>query len=260
MRVLPFVLLAAMAGCAPVSNDAVQPPTVPDTTGDAALTGYRWTLEDANVGGRRVDALFPGEDHALTLLFADGRVSTAGGCNGMSGAYRIDADGRLAVGPLRATMKACAEPLMRADRALSELLSKPLAFAVQESMPPRLQLRAADGGTSTWVGEQTPEARYGSAGERVFLEVAPERVACNHPLIPDHRCLRVREIGYDEAGIKQRIGEWQPLYQEIEGFTFVEGERKVLRLTKFRRDPAPADASSVVYVLDMVVESERVAR
>ena len=126
--------------------------------------------------------------------------------------------------------------------------------------PPRLQLRASDGAVSTWVGEQTAEARYGSVGERVFMEVAPQRVACPHPLIPDHRCLHVRELAYGDDGARQRTGEWEFLYEEIEGFTFVEGERKVLRLKKFRRDPAPADASSIVYVLDMVVESENVGR
>src|SRR5260221_5276107 len=31
----------------------------------------------------------------------------------------------------------------------------------------------------------TAQTQYGSAGERIFLEVAPQRTACNHPLIKD---------------------------------------------------------------------------
>jgi hypothetical protein len=116
---------------------------------------------------------------------------------------------------------------------------------------------STSGETSSWTGEATAQTRYGGPGETVFLEIAPQRIACNHPLIPSHSCLQAREIRYAANGVKlSPPGEWQPLYEGIEGFEFREGERKVLRLKKFKRDPAPADASSVAYVLDMVVESE----
>ncbi len=264
--------MLALCACAPVepssgspavdalSSATSTPPagTKPaPQTGDA-LGGYRWTLQDANsADGARIDALFP-PGRTLTLEFAQGRVSGSGACNRLSGGYGIE-DGQLRAGGLAATKMACGAPLMQADSALSALLAKPLSFSIQESMPPRLQLRAPDGAVSTWIGEPTAEARHGGEGERVFLEVAPQRVPCSHPLIPDHRCLQVREIAFDDAGIKQSPGPWQPMYEEIEGFTFREGERTVLRLKKYRRANPPADASANAYVLDMVVESERVA-
>jgi len=194
----------------------------------------------------------------LTLDFADGRVSVSGGCNGQRGGYDA-ADGKLAVGRMLSTQMACAAPLMDADTAIAALLAQPQQWQVEDTAPPRLRLVAADGSTSTWTGDATAETRYGGEGETVFMEVAPQRVDCHHPLMPDDRCLQVREIRYDDKGIKQPPGAWEAFYGDIEGFAFREGERKVLRLKKFdRRDPVPADASSAAYVLDMVVESEQV--
>ena len=245
---------------APTAPVAATPPadTNPPTTDSAMLAGYRWKLESAtDAQGKRIDALFPGGDRALALNFEGGRVGVSGGCNRLGGTYAVDAQNQLKVASLQSTLMACDAPLMAADKAIGELLSKPQQARVEESAPPRLRLEAASGEKSSWIGEATAQTRYGGPGETVFLEVAPQRVACNHPLIPNHQCLQVREIRYADNGVKQSPpGEWQPLYEGIEGFEFVEGERKVLRLKKFKRDPVPADASSIAYVLDMVVESE----
>ncbi|MGH8075172.1 MAG: DUF4377 domain-containing protein [Lysobacter sp.] len=262
---LPLALAACVAGDRTPSTEPtapMPPPAGNDTAGPGPgsqmLGGQKWRLSAAtDAEGRRIDALFPSDDRPLTLEFKDRNVGVSGGCNRIGGSYEVDAQGRLQVGQLNSTMMACDDALMQADKAISELLAQPLLPRVEETAPPRLKLESADGGSSTWVGEATTETRFGGPGETVFLEVAPQRVACNHPLIPDHQCLQVREIRYGDNGVKQSPpGEWQPLYEEIEGFEFVAGERKVLRLKKFKRDPAPADASSIAYVLDMVIESE----
>lgn len=228
------------------------------TGDDAMLAGHRWKLESAtDAQGNRIDALFPGADHVLALDFEAGNAGITGGCNRLGGSYAFDDRGRLTIGSLRATMMACDAALMAADEAVGALLAQPQQVRVEESAPPRLRMVSASGENSSWIGEASGETRFGGPGERVFFEVAPQRMACNHPLIPDHRCLRVREIRYDDNGIKQSPpGEWQLLYEDIEGYTHEPGVRNVLRLEKFTRDPAPADASSIVYVLDMVVESE----
>lgn len=272
LRILLLLLPLAAVACTPTdkpSPNAESAPAAPaagaepaepktPATDSAMLTGYRWKLESAtDAQGKRIDALFPGGDRALALSFEDGNAAISGGCNHLGGKYEVDAQNQLKVGSIRSTMMACDAPLMKADQAISELLSKPQQARVEESAPPRLRLVSASGENTSWIGEATAETRYGGPGETVFLEVAPQRVACNHPLIPNHQCPQVREIRYAENGVKQSPpGEWQPLYEGIEGFEFVEGERKVLRLKKFKRDPVPADASSIAYVLDMVVESE----
>lgn len=271
LRIL-LLLLPLAAACTPADKPAPAAEPAPTTpaaaaapaetkspaTDSAMLTGYHWKLESAtDAQGKRIDALFPGSDRALTLNFDGGNVAIGGGCNRLGGKYEVDAQNQLKVGNIRSTMMACDAPLMAADRAITALLSAPQQARVEESAPPRLKLVSASGENTGWIGEATAETRYGSPGEKMFMEVAPQRIACNHPLIPNHQCLQVREIRYDANGVKQSPpGEWQPLYEGIEGFDFVEGGRKVLRLKKFKRDPVPADASSVAYVLDMVVESE----
>jgi heat shock protein HslJ len=265
MMLLPLAL--ALAACtqnpAPgPASPAPSPGAAPEhaVADTATLGGHHWRLESANdAGGARIDALFPGDGHVLTLAFADGRVSVSGGCNGQGGRYAVGEGGKLEIGQLMSTQKACAAPLMDADHAVGKLLAQPLQWRVEAGSPPRLHLVSADGSTTAWTGEATAEARYGGPGETVFMEVAPRRIACSHPMIPDYKCLQVREIRYDANGVKQPPGEWQAFYGDIEGFEFREGERKVLRLKKFTRpEPLPADASSIAYVLDMVVESERV--
>ncbi|MBN9325065.1 MAG: DUF4377 domain-containing protein, partial [Delftia acidovorans] len=46
----------------------------------------------------------------------------------------------------------------------------------------------------------------------------------------------------------------------IEGYKHEPGIRNVLRIQRYKRQNVPADASAYAYVLDMVVESERVGR
>ena len=55
-------------------------------------------------------------------------------------------------------------------------------------------------------------------------------------------------------------GAWRNFHGSIEGFSHTPGVRNVLRIDRYQRKQAPADASRYVYVLDLVVESETVAK
>jgi Domain of unknown function (DUF4377) len=106
-------------------------------------------------------------------------------------------------------------------------------------------------------GRMTPEARYG-APTRMFLEVAPQTVACNNPPSGASACLQVRDRRYDAQGLLVGApGAWQPLHDPIEGFAHQPGVRNVLRLKRFDRGAAAA-GPRYHYVLDLVVESETV--
>src|SRR5256885_16908976 len=78
----------------------------------------------------------------------------------------------------------------------------------------------------------------------LFRSVAPQRTACNHPLIKDFQCLRVREIRYGDNGVKTSTGEWENFYSEIEGYKHEPGIRNVLRIQRYKRQNVPADASA----------------
>lgn len=276
MKPLPAVALAlpltlALAACSPGTPDAAPetaaaaapapaaPGTAPAPAVANTLGAYHWRLDAATAAdGSRIDALFGNDDAPLQLDFANGRMSVSNACNHMGADFNLEADA-IAFGPMVSTEMACAEPLMAMEREAHTRLAGEHALALQAGEPPRLELANPLGDRLAFVGGPTARTRHGSEPERVFLEVAAERVECDQALVPDHRCLRVREIRYGDDGVRQGAGEWGPLYEDIEGFEHTPGVRSVLRVDRFRRQGVPADASAVAHVLDMVVEQEQVA-
>jgi heat shock protein HslJ len=245
---------------------AAKAPTGP--AGDASsLTAYHWRL---------IQAFTPqgGEDQSwfltagsgkppLQLDFADRRLAVKNLCNVVTTGYSTEGQ-RIATQRAVSTLMACTDDqIMLLEQKVARILPLAKQWAVQlgeGQQAPRLTLGFIDG--TRWVleGAPTAQTQYGSAGERIFLEVAPQRVACSHPLIKDFQCLRVREIRYGDNGVKTHTGEWENFYSEIEGYKHEPGIRNVLRIQRFKRQNVPADASAYAYVLDMVVESERADR
>ena len=270
-RYLILALPLALAACAkPPQGDTITPPavTTPAAEGVAApadasaLSAHHWRLSEAkNAQGQRIDALFVNADKPLQLDFKDGRVGVGNTCNRMNGAYSAEGD-QLLFDRLASTMMACADPkLMALDEQVAARLSGKLQMKLQAGDSPSLALTTAGGDVLTFTGEPTAETRYGGPGETVFLEVAAQTKACSHPLIPDKQCLQVREIKFDDNGLRVgEPGEWQNFYDQIEGFSHQPGTRNVLRVNRYTVANPPADASSNAYVLDMVVESELVKR
>lgn len=270
LSVLALALSLAACSPAPGPGDARPdaggtPPAASTAPGDATapvdsaatLGAYHWQLESAtDAAGQPIEALSGNPDAPLQLDFADGRVSVSNACNRMGGDYTLEA-GEIRFAPMVSTEMACAEPLMAMEREAHARLAGAHALDLEAGEPPRLSLSSGAGRLS-FIGAPTARTRYGSEPERVFLEVAAERIDCHHPLMPEYRCLQVREVHYDGNGLKQGAGEWAPLYEEIEGYEHRPGVRNVLRLDRYRRQDVPADASAVVHVLDMVVESEQV--
>lgn len=257
---LPALLLTLAACGAPADppETGPAPEGIATAVDPALLGGYHWRLSaSADARGEPVAALHAPEGAPLQLDFVEGRLAVSNLCNRMGGSYAIEG-GRLVLGDMVSTLMACAdEALMARDHAANERLQGRFDIALEPGERPRLVLSGADGSRYAFEGMPTPETRFGGPGQTVFLEVAAQRRPCSHPLIPDMRCLQVREVGYDENGL--RIGEeaeWGHFYADIEGFAHEEGVRNVLRVKRYAIADPPADAPSQAYVLDMVVESE----
>jgi heat shock protein HslJ len=252
---------AATATTPPAATAPAATPAASTTIDSAALGSQHWQLEQAvDAKGQRIEALFARADKPLQLDFRDGRVSVSNACNRMGGGYTITGD-RLQVARMAATLMACTDPkLMALDQAIGKRLEAAQTIALRSDAEPQLTLTSADGEVLTFRGEPTAETRYGGPGETAFLEVAAQSRPCSHPLIPNKQCLQVRELHYDERGIKTGTpGDWQALYQDIEGYEHTDGVRNVVRVKRYTIKNPPADGSSIAYVLDMVVESENVA-
>ena len=228
-----------------------------DSVTASLLQDHRWSLESATAAGnQRIDALFP-NGKPFELSFTGSSLMVAGGCNSLRGNYQINADGQLQAGRMASTMMACEPALMNADAALSALLAKPLRTILVQGAQPTLILLSATNEVLNFKGTKTPEALYGPA-TRIFLEVAAQTAACQDPQAGDTQCLQVREISFDEHGLKVGTpGEWQPFSANIEGYQHTPGMRNILRINRFQPARTGTEAApQAVYVLDMIVESE----
>jgi hypothetical protein len=201
--------------------------------------------------------LFARDDLPVRLDFADGRVSISNTCNRMAGSYTMSA-GTLTIERLASTRMACVDPrLMALDGEVGKRLQGASTLSLAGGDTPALTLTNAAGDTLAFTGQPTANTRFGGPSQRVFLEVAAQTKPCSHPLIPNMQCLQVREIHYDDKGLKVGTpGKFENFFGEIEGYTHEPGVRNVLRLNRYTRKDVPADASKYAYVLDMAVESD----
>jgi len=283
-RLLLLALPALLAGCPKPqpATDAAPPAattTPAETAGEAAsktefaqvamiraaatLPKNHWRLTDAtDAKGQRIEALFARPGQPVTLDFKDGRLNVGNTCNRMGGTYTVG--GReLTVGKFASTMMACADSkLMALDAEVGKRLQGKLGLRMSKGdAPPQLELKNAAGDVLVFASEETAATKYGNAGERVFLEVAAQTAPCTHPLIPNMQCLQVREVKYDDKGLKVGTpGPFGNFYATIEGYTHEPGVRNVLRVDRYEIKDPPADAPSQAFVLDMVVESDASAK
>lgn len=247
----------------PAESSTVASPqaVVPEaqTTEEPPLDAYHWHLVD--VSGADTGVLLR-PDKPVQLDFNEQGLSVSHLCNGIHASWQAGPDGRVSVGRGMSTLMACDdEGLMAAERRIGELLPLLERYSVAAGDPPQLTLTGADGVELVLHGTPTAVTRYGGEGERLFIEVAAEKVSCNHPLMPEAQCLRVREVHFDENGLRAgEPGQWQVLPVPVEGFEHEPGVRNVLRVHRYRLKDVPADAPAVAYVLDLVVETERIAR
>ncbi|WP_199154347.1 META and DUF4377 domain-containing protein [Chromobacterium sp. ASV23] len=169
---------------------------------------------------------------AASLQIAEQRLSIKAGCNGMFGPATLE-DGKLRAKPLAATMMMCPPEAMQRDAALSRQL--------EAGMPVRLEQG------QLWLGEGKDAMRFEKLpqGEIKFIYVAAERKPCSG--VAPMQCLQVRA---------DKNQPWQLHYGEIEGFQPEPGVAYRLRVKEVKVNNPPADASSIRWILDMVVEQE----
>ena len=201
--------------------------------------------------------MVPGQ--AFVLRFDGVRLAVSGGCNNMTGSWRLSPQGQLMVGRLAATMKACEPALMQADAALSAVLAQHLDVQLQPGTTPSLRLVSPTRQTLVLNGQPTLESLYG-APTRIFLEVAradgalPARRRCAGAMPAGARApLRQAGAAHRTAGRMARLlRPYRRLHPHARACA------TCCASTATSASQVPADASRYVYVLDMVVESETV--
>lgn len=87
--------------------------------GAAALVGTRWLL--AELPGATPDPGGQAPVRPELVLGPDGRLSGSGGCNRLQGGYQLEADGRLKLGRMVSTMRACVGGMAQEQQLLQAL-------------------------------------------------------------------------------------------------------------------------------------------
>lgn len=193
----------------------------------------------------------------ITLGFSEQRLSIDAGCNMMGAAWDLNA-AKITTQQMISTMKGCNPELMKQESFAAALFKTPVVIAIDttNATQPILTIETATGQKYQFLGTQTAETRYQGQAETIFLEVAAETKPCTG--VAPQQCLQVREIKYNESGVKANVGEWQLFYGTIEGFEHDPKLRTVLRLKRFTLAHPAADQSKYAYVHDLTVEQELV--
>lgn len=245
VALLPLSLMA----CQTVQNVTDNVISQINTTAAKNLTEYNWTYQGSKAS------------KPLVLSFDDNqRLSIQTGCNNQGGTWKVE-DNTIVTSPLASTMMACADDLMQQERLSADIFSEkkvPFTLSTQNDQA-ILTITDSKGQKYTFLGKMTAEAKYQSEGKIVFLEISPQTKSCTG--VAPQTCMQVREIKYDDKGIKTYADKnWSLYYGQIEDFEHNPNQRVIVRVKRFDIKNPAADQSSIADVLDMVVEQEIVKK
>jgi heat shock protein HslJ len=226
--------LVALLLCGAASLAGFDRPAQPGDT--SILDHTKWRL----TGVSKTQLTLPAASK-FTVTF-EGSQYMFSGCNLISGKFRL-AEGKFIVtGPGRSTMKACPPEIQEVDSAFSKvLMAKPSVHVDGD----QLTLAGDDGSEWTFHKEPLPSKEATTK----FIYVAAFTKDCTG--VGPMQCLQIRE---------SKDQPWTLSHINIAGFEHVPGIEYRLRIKEDQVPHPAADASSVKWYLDMVVEQTVVDR
>ena len=252
-----FALIAgSLAACAHTSDRKVSMRTVTVPQ----LSAYNWQLAEAtDRQGQPLPGFAAGS--SMTLNFSGLGLNISGGCNNIISSYQLnDQDMQIHV-PV-STMKACTPDIMAQDTAVMAFMNGQklhvglLNAENNQNEQPLLLIENQDGEHLLWRGIPAAAAQYGQPTV-VFWEISPQTQTCQTEQ-GAAQCLKVREISYNDQGVKVKTGVWRNFAGKIDGWQFNPQENQVLRLNVYEVKPADvtdtAADNQYVYKLDQIIE------
>ncbi|MFC4822490.1 hypothetical protein [Dokdonella ginsengisoli] len=257
----------AWAGLIPLLVIGREVPAQSDADDPAVLEGHNWYLAEAHTSkGESLPVFTPPNAEPIVLRF-HGRSLAVTGCNTLGEGYVL-ANGRIVQSRseqdlVTRTARGCEARRGMADDAILVLFNGDpryrLVPPVRRSEGPRLVLESPADMTVVFRGEPTAEKRFGSKGETIYFDIAPQAIRCALPGRPVHDCLQVRQLFEQRDGSylpdrnevpAGQAGPWQLLYDGIEGVNPQEGRESgwYVGLRRFRREGSETGAP-YAYVL-----------
>lgn len=237
-------------------------PAITAALDEALLGAQNWRLQDAsNPQGQRIDALLVRPEQPIQFNLANGLLRVSNACNSMAGGYQLLGD-EVRLDLLSGTKMACADPaIFNLDKEIGKHVQGSARITLIPGTPPRMEWRTPNGDVLRFIGEATPDARFGEPGQTMFLEIAPRTKPCQTPSMSNAvECLQVREVRFDAQGVRTGTpGQWQPLPGGVDGYTHEQDVRSVIRVKRFAISGAKVDQPQAAYVFEAQIESEIVA-
>ena len=236
---VPYVQLPIFIGSTPTTN---------------SLQSYDWQLNNINSTDPITwnGSYLQTQNGKITLNFNQNHITYNVGCNQLSNQYSLSKNTMQPIGTGISTLMGCGE-LQAREQWLAKQMQSPSELQIMETQVDAvLSQTTADGSWLQWVGKLKPEVKYGK-GETVFLEVKPKWQYCDN--VTDRKCLEVRDINYDNQGLKTAVGQWYLLDAPIINYRHDESAQRVLRLTRYRTPPTDTKGYGNLYKLDSVIET-----
>lgn len=244
IALFPLALAACQSGDIQKAGDLAMS-VLQQQNADKTLNSYEWSLNT------------DGASKPLVLKFMDkGLLAISTTCNNLSSSWSV-ANNVLTTGNMASTQMACTGNGMAQEKLAAEIFSTQVPFVLNlnDKENPTLTLTTAKNEKFTFTGKMTPETKYQTTAETIFLEISPETKQCVG-VVPQ-TCLQVREIKYAESGVKTQVDkDWTLFYDRIDGFQHSPNERQVIRVKRYEIKNPAADQSKYAYVHDMTIERE----
>lgn len=249
LMLLPLTLAACQSSDIQKVTDSAVNMINQHHNADKILSSYDWTYQPQ------------GTDRPIILSFSDNRLGIQTGCNTMGGAWKIE-NGKITTGNLMSTLIGCPSALAKQEQYAGSIFDKravPFSIDSRNVEQPTLTLTDAQGQQVVFTGKMTPETKYQSQGETIFLEISPETKPCTG--VAPQTCLLVREIKFNDQGVRTQVDkDWTYFYDHIDGFEHNPKERQVVRIKRYELKNPAADQSKYAYVQDMIIERETVTK
>lgn len=234
--IIPF-LATFVTACASQNTTPIMAEKLSTSITKEELSSMTWQLVSiAQKGQTASTTLNSGPaTNRFNFTFDKGRVGIRGGCNNLSGAYRLGADNRMVLGPMLSTKKACAGPLMRADNEILSYLSGITDYSINGRA---LTLITAFQQKLVLKGTPTAETKFGGKGVRKFIEIQNS-----------NQGLQWREVKYNGDWLRiQDNAAWETVYPGIQGFVPENNRQYIVRILEYI-DPSTQEA---VWVKDLI--------
>lgn len=226
------------------------------------LTQYDWLLVAVNMQGASMHRYAPLiEQKTGKLSFSDRHIYFNLGCNHNNQSYQLS-NGVLKLNDDRVSTMASCQHLGEKLVNLNQLESKfgnqldgsILQIKTDLINHTAMLLQQKGAKTFVWQGNMKYDVRFGEP-VRMFWEVSPNLNACVNEEKKEASCLMVRNVVYDDQGIKIGVGAWRTFYGVIHGFDHQKNLRQIIRLHAYNS----TENKKVYYVYDAAVETEVLA-